>query len=122
MGYVGYGNFIQPNIVDSMIYHPINFTEAMSRPPQEWSGKRTKILPMVMSGCVVVNLIISYPLLLTPVFIGFQTTSFGRDQLRPGSKRNYLMRTGTVGITIAIALLITEFSLVFSLFASVCGP
>lgn len=122
IGYNAYGNFIQPNIVDSMKYHPATWEEAQNEKPRDWTGHRSDIIPTAMSCCVVVNLIISYPLLLAPVFLALQGTAYGKDNLKVGSKMNYMMRILIVIFTVAVPLVITEFSLVFNLFASICGP
>lgn len=122
MGYHAYGNFIQPNIVDSMKYHPATWEESQTQKPADWTGSQSDILPTAMSCCVVINLIISYPLLLAPVFIALQGTAYGKENLKVGGVLNYAMRTGIVLVTVAVPLVIKEFSLVFNLFASICGP
>jgi len=120
MGYYAYGNFIQPNIVNSMQFHPATFEES-KLPMEQWSGVPSTIFPTLLSCCVLVNLFISYPLLLAPVFISIQRTSYGRKALRIGSTRNVIMRTMIVAVTIAIPLAIQQFGLAFSLVASL-GP
>ncbi|CAK0850627.1 unnamed protein product [Prorocentrum cordatum] len=122
MGYHAYGNFIQSNLVDSLTYHPANWEEAQTLKPKDWTGSERIILPTAMSFCVVVNLIISYPLILAPVFLAFQGTTYGKENMKVGTTMNYVMRTLVVAFTIGVPLLITEFSLVFNLFASICGP
>jgi len=122
IGYNAYGNFIQANIVDSMKYHPATWEESQNMKPQDWTGRQSVILPTAMSCCVVVNLIISYPLLLAPVFLAVQGSAYGKENLKVGSKKNYLMRTFIVIVTVAVPLVITEFSIIFNLFASICGP
>jgi amino acid permease len=120
MGYYAYGNFIQPNIVNSMKFHPATFEES-KLPMDQWTGVPSIVFPTAMSCCVLVNLFISYPLLLAPVFISIQRTSYGKKNLRIGSTRNVIMRTMIVSVTIAIPLAIQQFGLAFSLVASM-GP
>jgi len=121
MGYHAYGNFIQPSIVVSMRDHPATFAESQFE-PSEWTGATTNILPTAMSCFVLVNLVISYPLNLAPVFISIQGTTYGKEYMKVGSKKNYLMRTAIVLVTVAIPLVVSDFALVYSLFASISGP
>jgi amino acid permease len=121
VGYHAYGNFIQPNILKSMTYHPSTYEES-SLPPEEWTGRHSNVVPTAMSCCMLVNLVISYPLLLAPVFIAIQRTPYGKENLQLGSKRNLFMRTTIVLLTVAIPLVFDDFSLIFDLFASICMP
>jgi len=122
IAYHAYGNFILPNIVDSMKFHPTTWEESQTVEPKDWTGAQSVLLPTAMSCCVVINLIISYPLNLAPVFIAFQGTEYGKQNMKVGSKMNYIMRTCIVTLTVAIPLAVSDFSLVFNLFASICGP
>jgi hypothetical protein len=69
---------------------------------------------------MLVNLFISYPLLLAPIVIGIQD---GKASLKVGSCRHCLMRIAVVVLTVAISLVgHVQFRLVFKFFASVCVP
>lgn len=121
-GYWCYGNFIQGNIIVSMSKSPGNFDEAFNLPPEQWTGRETRMLAMMMSWCVLINLAMSYPLLMLCVFASVQGMSCSQPALKAGSIGNYIMRSSFVAITVFIGLSVPNFGIVFSLFASVCGP
>lgn len=121
VGYHAYGNLIQPNILNSMKYHPATYEESRL-PPDQWAGRHSTAVPTAMSCCMLVNLVISYPLILVPVFIAIQRTAYGKENLQLGSKNNILMRTTIVLLTVAVPLVFEDFDLVFALFASICMP
>jgi len=121
IGYWGYGNTIQSNILNSMSRSPGNFTQA-SMPYDKWTGPRSSMIPTVTAWCVLTNLMLSYPLCMMSVFVSIQSLESVQQQLMPGTCANYLMRTGFVAITIGIALALEDFPLVFGLFAAVNMP
>jgi len=121
IGYWGYGNFIQSNILNSMGQSPANFTQ-VSMPYDQWTGRTTVIIPEMTACCVLVNLLLSYPLCMMSVFVSIQSLESAQETMAPGTCGNYLMRTGFVALTVGIALALEDFPLVFGLFASVNMP
>jgi len=121
-GYWGYGNFIQDNILISMSQSPANAGEAFKAPVDQWTGPRSRIIPALVAWCVLVNLLLSYPLNMMCIFTSIQSLESSQQTLNPGTLANYGMRTGLMGLTIVIALAVENFSVVFSLFAALTGP
>lgn len=127
LGYNGYGNFILPNIADSMMYHPANLTEALFNPGpdgfREWTGRQSQAF--VTSGftaCVLINLVLSYPLLMVTMFISIASAPWTKGKMPPGSNKNYVLRVSMVLGTFIVALFIQDFGTLFGLFASLCAP
>lgn len=122
VGYWGYGNCIQSNILISMSYTPANATEAFGFPAKAWSGPRHHFIGTMLSCCVFTNLVLSYPLCMMSVFASIQSLSCAKPGLQPGTFRNYVMRTAFVASTVFIATVVNNFGVVFGVFAAVCMP
>merc|ERR1711879_864516 len=59
---------------------------------------------------------------MVTIYISISSASWTKGTLRPGSKKNYLMRVTLVLATFVVAWFVHEFSTLFALFASVCAP
>uniref|UniRef100_A0A7S2IU93 Amino acid transporter transmembrane domain-containing protein n=1 Tax=Zooxanthella nutricula TaxID=1333877 RepID=A0A7S2IU93_9DINO len=121
-GYWGFGNFIQADIRRSMARFPANATEAFGVPASHWTGESDRLLPAVMSCCVLTNLLISYPLCMMSIFVSIQGLWCAMAACQPGQFRNYMMRSTFVLVTVLIAMAVPNFGVLFAVFASIGGP
>eukprot|EP00928_Gymnodinium_smaydae_P075228 TRINITY_DN5822_c0_g1_i1.p1 TRINITY_DN5822_c0_g1~~TRINITY_DN5822_c0_g1_i1.p1 ORF type:complete len:494 (+),score=56.42 TRINITY_DN5822_c0_g1_i1:77-1558(+) len=122
MGHYGYGNFVQDNLLDSMTRAPASAEEAFTKPWCWWTGRCGNQIALMMQICVLVNLVISFPLMLMAVVQSVQSIEGARDYVPTGSVANYVMRIVMMTIVFAIGFTIDKFGLVFGLFSSLCGP
>eukprot|EP00928_Gymnodinium_smaydae_P058619 TRINITY_DN417_c0_g1_i2.p1 TRINITY_DN417_c0_g1~~TRINITY_DN417_c0_g1_i2.p1 ORF type:complete len:522 (-),score=80.10 TRINITY_DN417_c0_g1_i2:166-1497(-) len=122
IGHYGYGNFVQGNLLDSMMRAPVDAEEAFTKPWCWWTGRCGWKIALVMQVCVLTNLVISFPLNLMAVIQSFESLEGVREKIPVGSFANYSLRISLVAIIFAIAFTIDKFGLVFGLFASLCGP
>lgn len=121
VGHYGYGDFVQPSIVDSMMYHPKNYAESRL-PAEEWTGWRSVAIPRGMCVAVAINILLSYPLNMMCVFASIESTRYGQSYCKVGTPANYTMRSVLVAITVSVALMTQKFGEFYAVIMAVLGP
>merc|ERR1719436_957792 len=122
IGYYAYGEFIQPDIVNSLMKFPSNQAEALGTAYSEWTGPRTRLLETILSSMLLMKIVVSLCLQYQVVFYSFQTFKYTRDIVPLGSVGNKLMRVAVVGVSVCIARVVGNFGQLFSLIMSFTGP
>jgi len=122
-GYYGYGAFINQDIVESMTYSPANLDEAFSgMKASQWTGEKSFWVPPVVSSLVLINIVLSMPLIMMGVFHSIQSSQAFASHIKPGSWANRFMRVTLVTSTIIIALCVPRFTFVFGFFCALGAP
>merc|ERR1712048_1557690 len=118
--YYGYGQFIQADIILSLVKAPATATEAWTLTYDQWTGIRTPYLEFVISALLSVKLLIVIPLILMAVFYSLQTMEFTAKAVPPGSLSNKVMRVSIVALAVLIGYLVHDFGKLFALVAALC--
>jgi len=121
-GYYGYGDFMQPDIVKSLSSFPATEEQALNVKFGDWIGPKALVLRGVCATLLLIQLIISLPLNMIVIYYSLQTWEATKGYFPVGSCANRIMRILVVGIAVAIGLVVPQFSSLFALVTSVCGP
>uniref|UniRef100_A0A7S2IY42 Amino acid transporter transmembrane domain-containing protein n=1 Tax=Zooxanthella nutricula TaxID=1333877 RepID=A0A7S2IY42_9DINO len=122
VGYYGYGQFIQPDIIYSLTSFPADHDQAFNVPFEMWTGPKARVLEYILTCLLLVKLLVGLPLNLMVVFSSLQTFRCTKDYVPAGSWRNTAMRLAVVAIAVVIARAVPNFNVLFALVCSVCGP
>lgn len=122
VGYWGYGQFIQPDIVKSLTSFPDNYDQALHVPYKQWTDPKAKALEYILSSLLLVKLLVGLPLNLMVIFYSLQTFKYTRNYVPAGTWANKAMRVVIVALALAIARAVTNFGTLFALVCSVFGP
>ncbi|CAE7753801.1 AVT1C [Symbiodinium sp. CCMP2592] len=121
-GYHGYGAFILQDIVQSMTHSPKDVQEAFEAEAWNWTGAKSLWVPALVSSLVLVNIVLSMPIIMMAVFYSVQESKALAPHVKPGSWANWVMRATLVTIAVVIAMCVPRFTLVFGFFCAVAGP
>eukprot|EP00434_Breviolum_minutum_P001520 symbB.v1.2.001339.t1/scaffold73.1/size366217/3 len=121
-GYYGYGNFISNDLVESMSISPSSFDEAMLVEATEWTGPQRLRLRVLMSVLILVNIILSMPLLAMTVFYSIESAGSKWHYVQPGTWSNWIMRISIIAGVVAVAMAIPRFTVIFGFFSSLAAP
>eukprot|EP00439_Symbiodinium_sp_Y106_P036757 s2744_g4.t1 len=123
-GYHGYGAFILQDIVQSMTHSPKDVQEAFDDEAEawNWTGAKSLWVPALVSSLVLVNIVLSMPIIMMAVFYSAQESKALAPHVKPGSWANWVMRATLVTIAVVIAMCVPRFTLVFGFFCAVAGP
>merc|ERR1711884_185217 len=120
--YMGYGNFVNQNILLNMKNTPISLDEAFNvNEISEWSGgpnRSVVIMSNITSWVLIVNLLLSFPVVAITIFGALQA----KLHMPVCTLNNVIMRFVVVTIIIGLAMTTNKFSSVFALAASVFLP
>lgn len=123
-GYHGYGAFIREDIVQSMTHAPKDLQEAFEDEAEawNWTGEKSLWVPALVSSLVLLNIVLSMPIIMMAVFYSVQESKALAPYVKPGSWANWVMRATLVTIAVVIAMCVPRFTLVFGFFCAVAGP
>lgn len=125
-GHLAYGEFVcKTDCVTNMEYYPNSFSEAFDPKLQcgpGWTGSSGKIWSRTAASMVVVNLVLSYPVLFMTVMAGLQDLHFVSAICPFGSRGDYLLRTSLVIITLLCGIFVDKLDVMLGFIGALTMP
>lgn len=120
LGYWGYGNYVQHNVVNSMMYPPRTLDEALSFQGLEEHDMIQNPIGIIMAVLVTTYLFLGFSLFFKCI-AGMVRNLLGKSQLyKEGTVANQMLRTFMVVAIVAVGLAVPHFLDVMAIMSSVC--
>jgi len=120
-GYWGYGNFVQDNVVQSMMFAPKSPEEALAEKREVGTPSvSSALLARAMAVLMTTYLFPSFALFFACFFGAVQKIGFGAQCCAPGTVMNVLFRVFLVLVCVVVGLKVPHFREVMAIIASVC--
>lgn len=129
--YLAYGNFLVDVFVVNMQRYPSGFDmirnlledpSSSMKNASNWPENPECVLYFTASASIIINLVVSYPLVMMTVIGSIEQFSTVQVHAPPGNCNNYLIRLGLIGITFFFGMTLRDLDAALTLFSAICVP